>query len=43
MITTGLGYFAALLAINAFVFYIVKRYPKKIYKWVPPSLLYSCW
>lgn len=39
MITTGLGYFAALLAINAFVFYIVKRYPKKIYKWVPPVII----
>lgn len=39
MITTGLGFLAALLAINLFVFWFVKKYPLKVYKWVPPVII----
>lgn len=31
LVTSGLSFVAALLAINAFVFWIVKKYPLKIY------------
>ena len=39
IITTALQYFAALLAINAFVFYIYKKFPNKVFKWVPAVMM----
>lgn len=39
MITTGLGYVAILLGINALVFYLVKKFPFKIYKYLPPIII----
>lgn len=39
IITTALQYFAALLAINALVFYIYKRFPNKVFKWVPAVMM----
>lgn len=39
MITTGLAYIALLLGINAAVFYFVKKFPHKIYKYFPPVII----
>ena len=39
LVTSGLSFVAALLAINAFVFWIVKKYPLKIYKFLPPVII----
>lgn len=39
LVTSGLSFVAALLAINAFVFWIVKKYPLKIYKYLPPVII----
>lgn len=39
IITTGLSYIAALVAINALVFYLTKRFPSKVYKYVPPVII----
>lgn len=39
IITTALQYFAALLAINALVFLIYKKYPNKFFKWFPSVMM----
>lgn len=39
MITTGLSYLALLALINAAVFYLAKRFPFKIYKYLPPVII----
>ncbi len=39
IITNALQYFAALLAINALVFWIYKKYPNKVFKWVPAVMV----
>lgn len=39
IITTALQYFAALLAITAFVFFLYKKFPNKVFKWVPAVMV----
>lgn len=39
MITTGLSYLAIMIAINAVVFWFVKKFPSKVYKYIPPVII----
>ncbi|MFY9283297.1 MAG: DUF819 family protein [Miniphocaeibacter sp.] len=39
MITSGLGFLALLALINAAVFYLTKRYPFRVYKYLPPIII----
>ncbi len=39
MITTAVGYLAYIFGISALIFYIAKKYPSKIFNYVPPIII----
>ncbi len=39
MITTAVGYLAYIFGISALIFYIAKKYPSKIFNYVPPIVI----